>query len=425
MMIKNAVMKLGALALAQESKKGFPQGIPEMAKPYMEAMGIREEDLIPQEKQQQPNMAQQMPEEQEAPQQMPDGQPIAQPQEMMEQEEMMAPPMAMYGMSMGGYDMPFYNDPNEMEYGGMVRYDKGGRPVDTKKIGKDDYNKWEGEIRKDEKGEYKYRTKKGQIEGKAKVKTKEERGPVVKGGPGYSKDDVCSWVQKKGGSYYGYSGKDAFDAGLITESNIAYIDACSKKIAGAADVEEAVETEPVTEINEETGEVEQKCYCKDENGNEVEKPMVDGKCECEKTVTENVQGAIEQPYENDEGWYPQDVNNLYGALGTMWSRRKGQPWSPRVDLEEPRPRYKDITSEANQLNALANVTSQGLGATAGSGSTDRANQIANQANLANNVAAMQNRYNNDNVSIFDNFEGQQVGIRNQESLLNQQLADKE
>ena len=425
MMIKNAVMKLGALALAQESKKGFPQGIPEMAKPYMEAMGIPEEDLIPKEKQEQSQTAEQMPQEQEAPEQMPDGQPIAQPQEMMPQEEMGNPPMAMYGMNMGGYDMPFYNDPNEMAYGGQLPQAKDGRPVDTKKIGKDDYNKWEGETRKDEKGEYKYRTKKGQIEGKAKVKTKEERGPVVKGGPGYSKEDVCRWVQQKGGSYYGYDGKDALAAGLIIASNVSYIDACSKKIAGAADVEEAVETEPVTEINEETGEVEQKCYCKDENGNEVEKPMVDGKCECEKTVAENVQGAIDQPYENDEGWYPQDVNNLYGALGTMWSRRKGQPWSPRIDFEEPRPRYKDITSEANQLNALANVTSQGLGATAGSGSTDRANQIANQANLANNVAAMQNRYNNDNVSIFDNFEGQQVGIRNQESLLNQQLADKE
>ena len=33
LMIKNYIMKLGALAIAQESKKGFPQGIPEMARP--------------------------------------------------------------------------------------------------------------------------------------------------------------------------------------------------------------------------------------------------------------------------------------------------------------------------------------------------------------------------------------------------------
>jgi len=49
LMIKNYIMKLGALALAQESKKGFPQGIPEMARPYMEANNITDEDLIVQE----------------------------------------------------------------------------------------------------------------------------------------------------------------------------------------------------------------------------------------------------------------------------------------------------------------------------------------------------------------------------------------
>jgi hypothetical protein len=51
LMIKNYIMKLGSLALAQESKKGFPQGIPEMAKPYMEANGITEDQLLPQQEQ--------------------------------------------------------------------------------------------------------------------------------------------------------------------------------------------------------------------------------------------------------------------------------------------------------------------------------------------------------------------------------------
>ena len=47
LMIKNYNIKLGALALAQESKKGFPQGIPAVAMPYMQAMGIKEEDVLP------------------------------------------------------------------------------------------------------------------------------------------------------------------------------------------------------------------------------------------------------------------------------------------------------------------------------------------------------------------------------------------
>ena len=46
-MLKNYALKLGALALAQESKKGFPQGIPAVAKPYMEAMGLKDEDVLP------------------------------------------------------------------------------------------------------------------------------------------------------------------------------------------------------------------------------------------------------------------------------------------------------------------------------------------------------------------------------------------
>jgi hypothetical protein len=47
LMLKNYTLKLGALALAQESKKGFPQGIPAVARPYMTAMGIKDEDVLP------------------------------------------------------------------------------------------------------------------------------------------------------------------------------------------------------------------------------------------------------------------------------------------------------------------------------------------------------------------------------------------
>ena len=47
LMIKKAVSKLGALALAQESKKGFPQGIPVVAKAYMEENNISEADILP------------------------------------------------------------------------------------------------------------------------------------------------------------------------------------------------------------------------------------------------------------------------------------------------------------------------------------------------------------------------------------------
>jgi len=46
MMIANYNMKLAKLALLQESMKGFPQGIPKMAMPYVEANEINPQDLI-------------------------------------------------------------------------------------------------------------------------------------------------------------------------------------------------------------------------------------------------------------------------------------------------------------------------------------------------------------------------------------------
>jgi hypothetical protein len=102
LMIRNYNMKLGALALAQESKKGFPQGIPEVARPYMMANDIKDEDLIPQLAQQNqqeemaegPEMQGQAEEQMETPMQMPNGEPIAMP-------------MGQYGMEFNNDIMPF------------------------------------------------------------------------------------------------------------------------------------------------------------------------------------------------------------------------------------------------------------------------------------------------------------------------------
>jgi hypothetical protein len=106
LMIKNINMKLGALALAQESKKGFPQGVPEVARPYMEAMGIKEEDLIPQKAQpeaQVNSQAMQNPyENQGMGAQSPEEESVEQVQGMQNpQEESMESPMGRYGFQMG------------------------------------------------------------------------------------------------------------------------------------------------------------------------------------------------------------------------------------------------------------------------------------------------------------------------------------
>lgn len=112
LMIKKYVVKLGCLALAQESMKGFPQGIPAVAKPCMDARGLTEQDILPnkeisvlndqlkkqmeQEGGADENMLQQAEE-------MNDGNPVAQPQEMGPPQEQMGAPSPEEMMMYGGY----------------------------------------------------------------------------------------------------------------------------------------------------------------------------------------------------------------------------------------------------------------------------------------------------------------------------------
>jgi hypothetical protein len=56
-MIKNFNMKLGKLALVQESKKGFPQEVPAIAIPYLQNIGQDPEQFAQEQPQEQPQMA--------------------------------------------------------------------------------------------------------------------------------------------------------------------------------------------------------------------------------------------------------------------------------------------------------------------------------------------------------------------------------
>lgn len=119
-MIKNYIMKLGALAIVQESMKGFPQGIPAMAKPYMEANGITEEDLIPELKEQANALTQSV--EQGANPQMPQEQNPMAAQEMQQ----MNPEQAMQDQQMmmnQGQGQPAY--PQQMPSGAPVAMPQG------------------------------------------------------------------------------------------------------------------------------------------------------------------------------------------------------------------------------------------------------------------------------------------------------------
>jgi hypothetical protein len=138
LMIKNYTQKLGALALAQEAKKGFPQGIPAAAKPYMEVNGIKEDALIsPDIKQLHSQIEGQL---QRAQQTRGDETDMAEYQENeaaegqqpsfeeaqeLNQGQPVAEPMAQYGMTMGGFDVPY----TDVETGDFLKQAQYGMPM--------------------------------------------------------------------------------------------------------------------------------------------------------------------------------------------------------------------------------------------------------------------------------------------------------
>jgi len=63
LMINNYMHKLGGLALIQEAHKGFPNGVPDIAMPYLQANNIDPQMFMPQEEQGQQPQQQQMPEQ--------------------------------------------------------------------------------------------------------------------------------------------------------------------------------------------------------------------------------------------------------------------------------------------------------------------------------------------------------------------------
>lgn len=118
LMLKNFVIKLGCLALAQEAKKGFPQGIPAVAKPCMDAKGITPEAIGPEksvldltqqiktnykldQNAEETMESEDQTDDIEQAEQMNQGQPVAQAEQQMPPQQQMQQPspeeMMMYG----------------------------------------------------------------------------------------------------------------------------------------------------------------------------------------------------------------------------------------------------------------------------------------------------------------------------------------
>lgn len=180
--------------------------------------------------------------------------------------------------------------------------------------------------------------------------------------------------------------------------------------------------------------LQQPCPCKDENGNVVERdangncPCPDGTKDCPCGIDPITKECKDCPDEIQAPpppaqWWLQDTINTMGAFGDLMGIKKYMPWSPRVNLEEPRPTFLDPTRELAQQSEQANIAIQGLAGFAGPQELSaRASSV--QGTGAKAAADTLSRINNANVGIADQFEMKQVDIRNQESMANQAAQQK-
>lgn len=469
-MIKKYVIKLGALALAQEAKKGFPQGVPVVAKAYMDAYGISEDDLMPQDPMQQVqgqmSPTDQMPPDQYAQEPQPDQMQNASPDQMdeaqmqqmmmaqqqqgqmppqeqgipegaatpemvepmMQQMEQQAPPMAMYGMAMGG----FYP---EFAFGGYPRFDGGGtmaRPTQIQKVDQPTYSKSTMPEYSDEKGKFKAEQSYGKVEGRSEYDR--EHAPAGGGGGGF-KGNLCTDMKTKGRKHYGKTAQEVVQYAFghhynedgsvkpewakINAQEIKKLEGCEVK--GAVEYKNAIYTENNPEvpcpdcIDPTTGQAvtmgpdgkpfkrvkdangnctpcpTTECFCTDENGNEI---TVDCNDPCTKESTSEggsyqQQGAV--PVQN----LPEDEFALWADL--MYTDANMDP-----SLKMPRPVHEyrvgiDPRQEANAAMAGANAAMQVQGKFVNNPGALLVNQLGTQQVAYNQAKEAFNRANQYNV----------------------------
>ena len=479
MMIKNYVMKLGALAIAQESKKGFPQGIPVIAKPYMEANKITEADLMPEIAKQQQEQQQMMEQQQGAPQgqmmpqegaptEMPSGEPIAQPSmeedmqmpPQMSPEQMQQAPMAMYGMEMGGYDMPFaaYGmamGVNSNNYMGRTKKIQGSGPFLNREMAKEGLivggmlgmpvimsgggyiDEYQGGGSSSSSSSSKGKLSAEELKAKAKTADAKKVKKVEEGyediGGGYyakgSKEQVAGEKKK----YNEYTRKGPYKKQTEAEKEKYLNGVCQRMKSGDLQNYTAEELAgkffdksfisrmkgcetmtgsekeeiDVVQLEEEPGEVE-KCYCADPvTGEEKETQLTDGKCLCEEEEVGGGYGAQAPSWQIPMQWTPQDERNLGTAIRT----RTGIEYPTAMTYQYPEVELaKQEWLAGNQaLQGQAAKNLDLMSKTAGPSTSKMATAASLEGDVGEKV-----------VQNIANVQAGNVGTENQERLTNYQ-----
>lgn len=426
LMIRNYTMKLGGLAVAQESKKAFPQGIPKISEPFLEAMGIQQEAIMPTY---QPQT--QSPEDEQEAVDNP-GEEMAEQQMMPQDQMMMMPPqdqgmspMAAYGMAMGGYEMPFAPD---YAYGGLFKAVEG---VESS----DDVTPYAGDRRKTPTGQSnaygsvnepadvhltKWETLVPGIKSMSDAEAQKamyewslandpdaikamwiDAGLTDKG----RRDPNLNRLTKNGTGVFDPATLD--DPAVLAQLKTAFVDG---KFGRRQLHVKAPEPEPAKTEETKTEDNTQIQITDPKTGQPIERPDLFN-FQPTPQITDSVQAQ----------WTSPDLMNYYGAMKDRNSLRQYFPWAAPVDMEEMEPTYLDPTRELAQQSENANIASHALAMFTGpKGYSSRASQIQGQG--AKQAADTLSRYNNANVGIANQFEQANVGVRNQERMANQAIS---
>lgn len=433
LMIRNYNMKLGALALAQESKKGFPQGIPKVSEPYLESNGVSPEQILPtyqpmtsQEEEEVEDVAYE-----DVPEEMPSGEEIATPDMF-----------AKYGIET---ESPFTNKrelrkAQSGDAGKLVPYSEAeaytpvgvkrlnefralyGLPAISENSSESSIKAAAGELQEEiidsnpelvvdfmTNKSHKPNNKLLQILPRGYEKTTEGVKKALKDGKltaeavkNAYKDDLW-WYRAVRTEKRGDLAKSEYEQrikqpGAILQNGIYYFsDPAEPDLYYYYDPKD----DQVKPADPETNEkVKQKA---------AQRPKL-----------EQIDFA-QPPQAVTPQWTTPDLFNYYGTFKDKYSVDKYYPWAPFVDLEEPEPRFLDPTRELAQQSEMANIITQGLGQFVGPQALSaRAASVQGQG--AKQAADTLARYNNANIGIANQFEQMQTNIRNQERLQNQAIA---
>lgn len=119
------------------------------------------------------------------------------------------------------------------------------------------------------------------------------------------------------------------------------------------------------------------------------------------------------------GWFPQDVNNLYGALADWTGTKKYMPWMPQADFQYYDPTFYDPSRALANINEQTNIGVQGLNAYGSpQGYTAGYNQM--QGKAAEQAANTLGQYENLNVGIANDAAKYNAEVDTKQALYNAQ-----